>query len=77
MAAFGDADQFWSMKSTSKRCESRVLGVMMLIAGFLMAILPFVTWPNSVLFAVLLSPGIPLGTYLVWAGWMVAWKPEE
>ncbi|MBK1828868.1 hypothetical protein [Haloferula rosea] len=63
------------MKSLS-RCETRMLGGMMFVAGFLMALLPVVTWQNSVLLAVLLSPGIPMGIYLVWAGWMLAWKPD-
>lgn len=61
----------------SKRCENRTQGVMMLVAGVLMGLLPVATWPNSVLIAVLLSPGIPMGIYLVWAGWHMARNPDE
>lgn len=60
-----------------ERRYKRIMGAMMSLAGVLMAILPVVTWPNSVLFGVLLSPGIPMGVYLAWGGWKMMWNPDE
>jgi hypothetical protein len=51
----------WRMTTMKERRHNRVMGAMMSLAGVLMAILPVVTWPNSVLFGALLSPGIPMG----------------
>lgn len=65
------------MNPSNERSQTRILGVMMSLAGILMVILPFLTWPNSVLFAVLFSPGIPMGLYLAWGGMRMAWNPDE
>ena len=53
------------VKSDKSEPSSLAYGILFLVAGVLMTLLPIVTWPNSKLFAVLYLPGLLMGPFLV------------
>ena len=66
----GDSD---TQEPVRSRSDSVVSYLMMLLTGGLLIALPIATWPNSKFFAILYSPGIPVGLLLAHGGVALLW----